>query len=70
VTGYRRIFDTRSFIQHMLTNEVASNTDCYWSTYMYKRRDDPKLYTGPVWDFDLGFENDRRTFPVVQTCGN
>ena len=70
VTGYRSIFDTRSFIQHMLTNEFASNTDCYWSTYMYKRRNDPKLYTGPVWDFDLGFENDRRTFPVVESCGD
>ena len=70
VTGYRKNFDTRSFIQHMLTNEVASNTDCYWSTYMYKRRNDPKLYTGPVWDFDLGFENDRRTYPVVETAGD
>ena len=68
VTGYRSIFDTRSFIQHMLTNEVASNTDIYWSTYMYKRRNDPKLYTGPVWDFDNGFENDHRTYPVPQTC--
>ena len=33
-TGYRRLFDNRSFIQHMLVNEVAGNTDCYWSTYM------------------------------------
>ena len=70
VTGYRRLFDTRSFIQHMLTNEVASNTDIYWSTYMYKRRNDPKLYTGPVWDFDNGFENDHRTYPVPETCAD
>lgn len=70
VTGYRSVFDNTSFIQHMLTNELAGNTDCYWSTYMYKRRGDPHIYTGPVWDFDLGFNNDNRTFPVYTRSGN
>lgn len=69
-TGYRRLFDNRSFIQHMLVNEVAGNTDCYWSTYMTKRRGDDKIYTGPVWDFDLGFDNDNRTFPVTEKSGD
>lgn len=68
--GYRTVFDNRSFIQHMLVNEVAGNTDTYWSTYMYKRRNDPVIYTGPVWDFDLGFNNDFRTYPVTQRSGN
>lgn len=72
--GYRKIFDTESFIKHMLTNEVAGNTDCYWSTYMYKDRDEvegvsKKMYTGPVWDFDLGFNNDYRTYPVYEKSG-
>ena len=31
---------------------------------MYKQRNDDLLYTGPVWDFDLAFDNDNRTFPV------
>ena len=70
VTGYRSVFDNESFIQHMLTNEMAGNTDCYWSTYMYKDRNDPKIYTGPVWDFDLGFNNDNRTYPVYTKSGN
>lgn len=70
VTGYRSVFDLKSFIQHMLVNEVAGNTDCYWSTYMYKRRNDPKIYTGPVWDFDLGFNNDYRTYPVTEKSGD
>lgn len=69
-TGYRKLFDNTSFIQHMLVNEVAGNTDLYWSTYMYKQRNDPKIYTGPVWDFDLGFNNDYRTFPVTSKSGN
>lgn len=70
VTGYRSMFDTRSFIRHMLVNEVAGNTDTYWSTYMYKRRNDPRIYTGPVWDFDLGWDNDARTYPVWRRSGN
>lgn len=69
-TGYRSMFDNESFIQHMLVNEVAGNTDCYWSTYMYKKRNNPIIYTGPVWDFDLGFDNDSRTYHVYNVSGN
>lgn len=69
-SDYRDMFDTDSFIRHMLVNEVAGNTDTYWSTNMYKRRSDPKIYTGPVWDFDLGFDNDIRTYPVAENSGN
>ena len=36
---------------------------------MYKKRNDPKFYVGPVWDFDLAFENDNRTYPINnKTC--
>lgn len=70
LTGYRSVFDNESFIQHMLVNELAGNTDCYWSTYMYKRRGNPVIFTGPVWDFDLGFNNDARTYPVHTRSGN
>lgn len=69
-TGYRTVFDNTSFIQHMLVNEIACNTDTYWSTYMYKQRNDPRIYTGPVWDFDLGFDNDNRTYPATTRSGN
>ena len=31
---------------------------------MYKYRNEDMLYTGPVWDFDLAFDNDYRTYPV------
>lgn len=31
---------------------------------MYKERGDDKIYTGPVWDFDIAFENDSRTHPI------
>lgn len=68
-TGYRTLLDITSFLQHFIVGEVSGNTDTYWSTYMYKKRNDPKFYVGPVWDFDLAFENDNRTYPINnKTC--
>lgn len=61
---YRNRFDIDSFVKHFIVNELVGNTDTYWSTYMYKERLDPMIYTGPVWDFDLGFDNDGRTYPI------
>ncbi|MDE6084816.1 MAG: CotH kinase family protein, partial [Muribaculaceae bacterium] len=69
-TDYRDISDVNSFVQHFIVNELAGNTDTYWSTYMYKDRLDPIIYTGPVWDFDLGFDNDGRTYPIHSHAAN
>ena len=62
--GYRKYLDTKSFIRHFLVGEISGNTDTYWSTYMYKNQDDDIFYTGPVWDFDIAFDNDYRTYPI------
>lgn len=62
--GYRGMLDLDSFLKHFLIGELSGNTDTYWSTYMYKHRNDEHFYTGPVWDFDLAFENDNRTYPI------
>lgn len=59
--GYYPHFDIDSFLKHFIIGELSGNTDTYWSTYMYKERGDQKLYTGPVWDFDIAFDNDSRT---------
>ena len=56
--------DTNTFLRHFLVGELSGNTDTYWSVFMYKERDDDMMYTGPVWDFDLAFNNDNRTYPV------
>ena len=56
--------DKNTFLRHFLVGELSGNTDTYWSVFMYKERDDDMIYTGPVWDFDLAFENDIRTYPV------
>ncbi len=63
-SGYRRLLDLDSFLRHFIVGELSGNTDTYWSMNMYKHRNDDHFYVGPVWDFDLGFENDNRTYPI------
>lgn len=59
--GYQPYFDLPSFVNYYLVNEICGNTDMVWSMRMFKKNDDdPKIYTGPVWDFDLAFNNDKR----------
>ena len=62
--GYRKYLDLDSFLKNFIVGEFAGNTDTYWSVYMYKDAAEGKLYTGPVWDYDLAFENDYRTYPI------
>ena len=56
--------DLETFLRHFLVGEISGNTDTYWSTYFYKNSTSDLVYTGPVWDFDLAYENDNRTFPI------
>lgn len=63
--GFRRYLDEESFLRRLLVEELAANSDALWSVHMYKDRDSTKFYTGPVWDFDLAFENDIRVHPVT-----
>lgn len=62
--GYRKYLDLDSFLRNFIVGEFCGNTDTFWSVYMYKDYNDGKLYTGPAWDYDLGFENDNRTYPI------
>lgn len=67
--GWRDLLDENTFLRHFLVGELSGNTDTYWSVYMYKNRGEGKLYTGPVWDFDLAYDNDNRTYPVNNLSG-
>ena len=60
--GYRRYLDLDSFLKYFLLEEFTGNPDAFWSTFFYKHRGDDKFYTGPVWDFNLTFDNDYRFF--------
>ena len=75
--NWRRYLNLNTFLRHFLVGELSGNTDTYWSMYLYKQRANDTLYVGPVWDFDLAFENDNRTYPVnshsdyiYRTCGS
>lgn len=62
--GFRKYLYMDTFLKYFLIGEYSGNTDTYWSARMYKRRGDDQFHFGPVWDFDLGFDNDNRTYPV------
>lgn len=62
--NWKSHLDLNTFLRHFLVGEVSGNTDTYWSMYMYKQRNIDTLFVGPVWDFDLAFENDNRTYPI------
>lgn len=53
--------DIESFVKFFLISEFVANTDEFWEMYQYKKRGDTKIYSGPVWDLDLTFDNDNRT---------
>lgn len=63
-SDWKRYLDLNTFLRHFIVGEMSGNTDTYWSVYMYKHRTNDTIYTGPVWDFDLAFDNDQRIYPV------
>ena len=59
INGYRKYMDVTSFIDYMLSTELAHNVDGYrLSTNIYKHKDsvDPRFKTS-LWDLNLGFGN-------------
>ena len=59
-TGYRAFVDTTSLIDWYICTEVSANIDGFYSTYFYKEKDDPRLFWGPLWDYDIAYNNDYR----------
>ena len=64
-TGYRKYLNLDSFLQYFIVGELDGNTDYFWSIYMSKERGEEQFVVGPVWDVDLGFDNDYRTYPIA-----
>ena len=56
--------DINSFAKYFLVEEFTGNSDACRSIKMYKERNDEHFYFGPVWDFDLGFDNDKYIYPT------
>jgi len=59
-TGWRKYIDINSWVDYCIINEMAGNSDAWWSTFMSKERDVDYFVIGPVWDFDIAFNNDKR----------
>lgn len=64
LVGYRAWLDLDSFLKYFLHGELTGNTDTFWSTYITKERGAERFVVGPVWDQDLAFDNDNRTYPI------
>jgi hypothetical protein len=62
--GYRQYVDSCTLASWYISSELTANVDCFWSVNMYKERGDDKLYWGPLWDFDIAFNNCNRTGDV------
>lgn len=58
--GYRRWIDSVSLANWFIGTEVSANIDGYYSTYFYKNQQDSLLYWGPMWDYDIAYDNDQR----------
>ena len=59
--GWRKWFDEKTLADYIIVKELAGDMDGYTSTYFYKRRGIDKIFFGPVWDVDKGWNNDKRT---------
>lgn len=60
VNGWRKYFDEKTLADFIIIKEFVGDLDGYTSTYMYKRRGVDKLFFGPIWDCDKGWDNDKR----------
>ena len=61
-TGYRSLTDSASLLDWYICTEVSANIDGFYSAYFYKEQDDPHIYWGPLWDYDIAYNNDYRTW--------
>ncbi|MBR5061622.1 MAG: CotH kinase family protein [Prevotella sp.] len=59
-TGYRQMVDSSTLVNWFLCTELSGNIDGYYSTYFYKDQADSLLYWGPLWDYDIAYNNDSR----------
>ena len=64
-TGWRKYIDEASMVDWYIACELFGNSDSWWSTYMYKERDEVFKF-GPLWDFDIAFNNDDRLGDATQ----
>lgn len=65
--GYRKYVDAETLASWYISTELTGNVDGFWSTYIYKEKDDDHIYWGPLWDYDIAFNNCNRTGEVTRS---
>jgi CotH kinase protein/Bacterial Ig-like domain (group 3) len=58
--GWRAYYDEASLVNFYIVNDLMGNEDggaFKSSDYLYKAIDNPLIYMGPVWDFDISAGN-------------
>ena len=58
--GWRKYIHEASWVDHVISNELSGNPDAWWQVFMSKDRGVDYFVMGPVWDFDIAFNNDSR----------
>ena len=58
--GYRPMVDSVSLANWYLCTEMSGNVDGFYSTYFYKEQQDDHIFWGPLWDYDIAYNNDNR----------
>ena len=58
--GYRPMVDSVSLANWYLCTEISGNVDGLYSTFFYKEQQDDRIYWGPLWDYDISYNNDNR----------
>lgn len=57
--------DLDSYSKHFVVREFCGDPDSVWSSvYFTKQRNDDKFKFGPLWDFDMSFDNDDLLIPT------
>ena len=67
IAGYRPMIDSATVVPWYIATELSANVDGFWSTYIYKEQDDPKIYFGPLWDYDIAYNNCNRAGDVTNS---
>lgn len=73
VAGYHAYIDVNSFVDYFIVSEISRNVDAYKkSRFFYKDKDskNPKIHSGPVWDYDWAWKNLNDCFLYRNTDGS
>lgn len=62
-----KYIDIETAVKYYIHSELTGNCDSYWCIPCYKKRNDDKLYFGPVWDYDQAFFTNYRVPLYTET---